>query len=180
MVPYHPSLVLVQTLLSDLGASQSPFCAHRFENGHIPSSTPFVEDFYSLHSVFTPVVTLTGVVVDTWTLDLYLTFLFMSHHSPHCFLWEQLSWYFLPISYSLDSLLTILDFFGLIWLSCRVHFVHSLRGFNPFVPIIGIMSKLAYRLGFHIHFHFAWPYDCFILTLGTNPFHGIMEPSCCC
>ena len=38
--------------------------AHRFGNGHIPSSAPFVEDVDSLLSVFTPVVTLTGVVVD--------------------------------------------------------------------------------------------------------------------
>ena len=42
----------------------APYCAHRFGNGHIPSSTPFVEDVDSLLSVFTPVVTLTGVVVD--------------------------------------------------------------------------------------------------------------------
>ena len=42
----------------------SPYCAHRFGTGDIPSSTLFMEDFYSLHSVFTKVVTLTGVVVD--------------------------------------------------------------------------------------------------------------------
>ena len=48
-----------------LGGITAPYHAHRFGNGHIPSSTPFVEDFYSLCSVFTPVVTLTGVVVDT-------------------------------------------------------------------------------------------------------------------
>ena len=47
-----------------LGGITAPCGAHRFGNGHIPSSTPFVEDFYSLHSVFTPMVTLTGVVVD--------------------------------------------------------------------------------------------------------------------
>ena len=47
-----------------LGGIIAPYHAHRFGNGHIPSSTPFVEDFYSLRSVFTPVVTLTGVVVD--------------------------------------------------------------------------------------------------------------------
>ena len=47
-----------------LGRITSPYCAHGFWNGHIPSSTPFVVDFYSLRSVFTPVVTLTGVVVD--------------------------------------------------------------------------------------------------------------------
>ena len=61
-------------LLSILGPSTDPgvklggitarYHAHRFYNGHIPSSTPFVEDFYSLPSVFTPVVTLIGVVVD--------------------------------------------------------------------------------------------------------------------
>ena len=48
-----------------LGGIIAPYHAHGFGNGHIPSSNPFVEDFYSLHSVFTPVVTLTGVVVDT-------------------------------------------------------------------------------------------------------------------
>ena len=48
-----------------LGGIIAPYRAHRFGNGHIdPSSTPFVEDFYSLCSVFTLVVTLTGVVVD--------------------------------------------------------------------------------------------------------------------
>ena len=47
-----------------LGDITAPYRAHRFVNGHIPSSTPLVEDFYSFHSVFTPVVTLIGVVVD--------------------------------------------------------------------------------------------------------------------
>ena len=47
-----------------LGGITAPYHAHRFGNGHIPSSTPFVEDFYSLRLVFTPVVTLTEVVVD--------------------------------------------------------------------------------------------------------------------
>ena len=47
-----------------LGGVTTHYCAHGFGNGHIPSSTPFVEDFYSLFSVFTPMVTLTGVVVD--------------------------------------------------------------------------------------------------------------------
>ena len=47
-----------------LGGITAPYRAHRFGNGHIPSSTPFVEDFCSLCSVFTPVVTLMGVVVD--------------------------------------------------------------------------------------------------------------------
>ena len=41
-----------------------PYPAYRFGSGHIQPSTPFVEDVYSLHSVFAPVVTLTGVVVD--------------------------------------------------------------------------------------------------------------------
>ena len=47
-----------------LGGITTPYHAHRFGNSHIPSSTPFVEDFYSLRSVFTPVVTLMRVVVD--------------------------------------------------------------------------------------------------------------------
>ena len=137
-----------------LGGITTPYRAHRFGNVHIPSSTPFVEDFYSLCSVFTLVVTLTGMVVDTWMLGLHFTFLFMSHRSPHCFLWEHLSWSFIPISYSLDSLLIILGCFGLIWLSCRVQFLYTLS-------LTGIMSELAYRLGFHIHLHLCislWPF----------------------
>ena len=47
-----------------LGGITTPYHALIFGNGHIPSSTPFVEDFYSLCSVFTLVVTLMGVVVD--------------------------------------------------------------------------------------------------------------------
>ena len=43
-----------------LGGITTPYCAHIFGNGHIPSYTPFVEDFYSLCSVFTLVVTLVG------------------------------------------------------------------------------------------------------------------------
>ena len=46
------------------GGITAPYRAHRFGNGHITSSTPFVEDFNSLRSIFTPVVTLMGVVVD--------------------------------------------------------------------------------------------------------------------
>ena len=47
-----------------LGGITTPYRVHRFGNGHISSSTSFVEDFYSFRSVFTPVVTLMGVVVD--------------------------------------------------------------------------------------------------------------------
>ena len=47
-----------------LGGITTPYPAHRFGSGHIPLSTPFVEDVDSLLSVFTPVVTLMGVVVD--------------------------------------------------------------------------------------------------------------------
>ena len=69
-----------------LGGITAPYRAHGFGNGHTLSSTPFVEDFYSLRLVFTPLVTLTGLVVDTWTLGIHLTFLLMSHHPPHCLL----------------------------------------------------------------------------------------------
>ena len=64
-MPHILSLVLGPStdLGVRLGGIIAPYRAHRFGNGHIPSSTPFVEDF-SLHSVFTPVVTLMGVVVD--------------------------------------------------------------------------------------------------------------------
>ena len=47
-----------------LGGITAPYHAHIFGSGYIPSSSPFVEEFYSLRSVFTPVVTLMGVVVD--------------------------------------------------------------------------------------------------------------------
>ena len=47
-----------------LGGIIAPYHAHRFGNGHIPPSIPFVEDVDSLLSVFTPVVTFTGVVMD--------------------------------------------------------------------------------------------------------------------
>ena len=47
-----------------LGGITAPYPAHIFGNGHIPSSTPFLEDFYPFFLVFTPVVTLMGVVVD--------------------------------------------------------------------------------------------------------------------
>ena len=47
-----------------LGGTTTPYLAHRLGSGHIPSSTPFVEDFHSLHLVLTLVVTLMGVLVD--------------------------------------------------------------------------------------------------------------------
>ena len=47
-----------------LGGITAPYRVHGFGNSHIPSSTPFVEDFNSLLSIFTSVVTLMGVVVD--------------------------------------------------------------------------------------------------------------------
>ena len=47
-----------------LGGITAPYCAHGYGNGHIPSSTPFVEDVDALLWVFTPAVTLMGVVVD--------------------------------------------------------------------------------------------------------------------
>ena len=48
-----------------LGGTTSPYLDHRFKSGHIPSSTPFAEDFRSLFPVLTPMFTLMGVVVDT-------------------------------------------------------------------------------------------------------------------
>ena len=47
-----------------LGGITAPYRAHRFVNGHIPSSTPLVEDFYSFRLVFTLAITLMGVAVD--------------------------------------------------------------------------------------------------------------------
>ena len=46
------------------GGITTPYHAHRFVSGHILPSTAFVEDVDSLRSVFTPVVTLMGLVVD--------------------------------------------------------------------------------------------------------------------
>ena len=48
-----------------LGGIIAPYHAHGFGNGHIPSSTPFVEDFQSLLLILTLVFTHTRVVVDT-------------------------------------------------------------------------------------------------------------------
>ena len=48
-----------------LGGITASSHAHIFGSGHILPSTPFVEDVYSLRSVFTLVVTFAGVVVDT-------------------------------------------------------------------------------------------------------------------
>ena len=48
-----------------LGGTTAPYLAHRFRSGHIPSSTPFAEDFHSFLLVLTLVFTLTGAVVDT-------------------------------------------------------------------------------------------------------------------
>ena len=47
-----------------LGGITTPYRAHRFGSGHIPPSTPFVEDVDYFLSAFTLVVTLMGVVVD--------------------------------------------------------------------------------------------------------------------
>ena len=47
-----------------LGGITFPYPAHIFGSGHIIPSTPFVEDVDSLLLFFTPVVTLTEVVVD--------------------------------------------------------------------------------------------------------------------
>ena len=38
----------------ELGGITAPYHAHRFGSGHIPPSTPFVEDVDSFLSVFTP------------------------------------------------------------------------------------------------------------------------------
>ena len=48
-----------------LGCTIAPYLAHRFGSGYIQSSTPFAEDFHSLHPVLTLVFVLMGVVVDT-------------------------------------------------------------------------------------------------------------------
>ena len=48
-----------------LGGTTTPYLVHRFGSGRIPPSTSFMEDFHSLHPVFTPMFTLTGMVVDT-------------------------------------------------------------------------------------------------------------------
>ena len=108
-----PVLVLVWTLVLDLGASQ-PLTV-LVDLGMVIFRPllhlwrPFIPFARSLHQ-WSPSW---GVVVDAWMLGLHLTFLFMSHCSLHCFLWVQLSWSFLPISHSLDSLLNILGCFGL-------------------------------------------------------------------
>ena len=47
-----------------IGGITTPYPAHIFGSGHILPYTPFAEDVHSLLSVFTVMVTLTGVVVD--------------------------------------------------------------------------------------------------------------------
>ena len=47
-----------------MGGTTTPYLAHIFRSGHIPSSTPFVEDFHSLCPVLKLLFTLMGVVVD--------------------------------------------------------------------------------------------------------------------
>ena len=47
-----------------LAGITTPYRAHRFASGHILPYTPFVEYVDSLLLVFTPMVTLTRVVVD--------------------------------------------------------------------------------------------------------------------
>ena len=48
-----------------LGGTTAPYLDHSFERVHIPPSSPFMEDFHSLHLVLTPVLIPMGVVVDT-------------------------------------------------------------------------------------------------------------------
>ena len=47
-----------------MGGTTTHYLAHRFGRDHIPSSTPFAEDFHSLRTILALVFTLTGVVVD--------------------------------------------------------------------------------------------------------------------
>ena len=47
-----------------IGGITTPYRPHRFGSGHIPPYTPFVEDVDYLLSIFTLMVTLTGVVVN--------------------------------------------------------------------------------------------------------------------
>ena len=65
-IPGIPSPVLSPSadLGVRLGGITTPYRAHRFGSGHIPPSTPFLEDVDSLLSVFTSVVTLMGGVTD--------------------------------------------------------------------------------------------------------------------
>ena len=60
-----PTLGPSVNLSVGLGGTITPYLAHRFGSGHIPSSTPFEEDFHSLRPVLKLVFTLTGVVADT-------------------------------------------------------------------------------------------------------------------
>ena len=53
---------------------------------------------------------------------------------------------FYPLFYSFGPFLTLLDHFLLIY-DVEDHFEHRFdHYFDPFVAILGIMSKLAYRL----------------------------------
>ena len=74
-----------------LGDITAPYRAHRFGNGHIPSSTPFVEDFYffslGLYTSGHPHGGGSGCV----NIGSTPMFLFMSYRSLYCFLWVLFS-----------------------------------------------------------------------------------------
>ena len=70
--------------------------------------------------------------------------------------------------------------FGLIWLSSRVQFLYTLSEVSTRSCLSQVLC-LNRHIGqdFTSACTYAFPYDHSILTLGTNPFHGITEPSCC-
>ena len=73
-----------------LGGITAPYHAHRFGNGHIPSSTPFMEEFFPSLGLYTSGHPHWGgsVCVNVGSTPI---FLFMSYRSPYCFLWVQFS-----------------------------------------------------------------------------------------
>ena len=73
-----------------LGGITAPYHPHRFGNGHLPSSTPFVEDFFFSLGLYTsghPHGGGSGCV----NIGSTPMFLFMSYRSLYYFLWVQFS-----------------------------------------------------------------------------------------
>ena len=57
-----PAPVPSEYLGVGLGGTTTPYLAHKFGSGHIPSSTPFAEDFHSLR----PILTLVFIHMGGW------------------------------------------------------------------------------------------------------------------
>ena len=110
-----------------LGGITAPYRAHGFVSGHIPSSTPFEENFLlpssGLNTSVHPHRGGSGYVnvgstpyIPSYVPSSTALFLFNAVVMVNG----------LYISYRLDYLLIVSSSFGLILLSCKVHFLYTL------------------------------------------------------